>query len=79
MKMSEKEKLECVFKLLEHAASHGLRCPTNPDIAAYLREVGVPRAGAASVPSITNKLIEQSRIILILGVYGNNWRMGEQR
>src|SRR5260370_13330253 len=60
-----------VFDLLEEAASKGLRCPTNPDIAAYLSERGF-RTAASAVPAIVRLLTREGR--LTVRVYGNNWR-----
>jgi hypothetical protein len=69
--MKNIKKVDCVFALLEQAAGKGARCPTNPDIATHLRTRGFP-AVPSSIPSITRKLVEISRIVVC--IYARNWR-----
>lgn len=67
------DKVDRVFALLEQAAAKEARCPTNPDVAAHLREHGLPKTAPSSIPSITTKLVAQSQIVV--RIYGNNWRV----
>jgi hypothetical protein len=60
-----------VFALLEAAARAGHRCPTNPELAAFLSSHGDPIA-PSSVPKIIGRLVKGGRIIV--RIYGHNWR-----
>jgi hypothetical protein len=60
-----------VFTLVERAAIEGRRCPTNPEIAAYLRQQGV-KAAAGSIPGLLRILVRENRIVV--RVYASNWR-----
>jgi hypothetical protein len=64
-------KSDLVFSLIEKAVADGARCPTNADIAAYLRTFGLPSA-PTSIPDIMRRLTREER--LIVRVYARNWR-----
>jgi hypothetical protein len=62
---------DLVFAMLQKAAASGCRCPTNPEIAAYLSEHGCQIA-ATTIPSVMKNLTRQGRVVVRL--YGKNWR-----
>ncbi len=61
-----------VFSLIEKAVAEGHRCPTNPEIAAFLCTHGHPIA-SSSIPKIMRHLVRSERVIV--HVYPRNWRV----
>jgi hypothetical protein len=59
---------DCLFALLQQVAAEGRRCPTNADLAAYLRKGGFRTAPV----DILKNLTREGRVIV--RVYANNWR-----
>jgi hypothetical protein len=64
-------KEDLIFGLVEKAAAERRRCPTNPEIAEFLRTQGFP-AAFSSVPKMIGRLVKAGR--MIVRVYGHNWR-----
>ncbi len=62
---------DLVIELIFDATKKKARCPTNPEIALFLRQSGVP-VKPSSVPAILRRLVRTGQLTMITP--GSRWR-----